>query len=89
MAKKVKQHKQKSLKKTMLKEIEGKLAETLKEYHKKVSEKKFSKTLRKAGRILSQTLAVEHISIVPGKQPRQKKTKLVSQTGSEVKSTGQ
>ena len=43
MAKKAKQHAQKSLKKTMLKEVQGKLAESLKEYHKKISEKKFQK----------------------------------------------
>lgn len=89
MAKKVKQHKQQSIKKTILREIEGKLAESVKEYHKKVSEKKFSKKLRKAGKLLSQSLAVKNISAVPGKQPKSKKTKRPSQTESDVKSIGQ
>jgi hypothetical protein len=75
MAKKVKQHTQKSLKKTMLKEIQGKLAETLKEYHKKVSEKKFNKRLRKAGKILSASLAIESITLVSKKQPKPRKEK--------------
>ena len=89
MAKKVKQHKQQSIRKTMLREIEGKLAESLKDYHKKVSEKKFSKKLRKAGKLLSQSLVVKNISAVPGKQPKTKKTKRASQTESDVKSIGQ
>jgi hypothetical protein len=73
MAKEVKQHKQKSLKKTILKDIEGKLAESLKEYHKKVSEKKFKKRLHKAGKILSESLTTKSITIVPKKQAKQKK----------------
>lgn len=73
MAKEVKQHKQKSLKKTILKDIEGKLAETLKEYHKKISEKKFKKKIRKAGKILSDSLTIKHIAIVPKKRAKQKK----------------
>lgn len=89
MAKKVKQHKQQSIRKTILREIEGKLAESLKEYQKKVSEKKFSKKLRKAGKLLSQSLAIKNISAVPGKQPKVKKTKRASQMESDVKSIGQ
>ena len=78
MAKKVKQHPQKSLKKTILKDIEGKLAESLKEYHKKISEKKFKKKLRKAGKILTSSLATENITVVPNKQPKPKKTNVVA-----------
>jgi hypothetical protein len=89
MAKKIKQHKQKSIRKTMLREIEAKLAESLKEYHRKVSEKKFSKKLRKAGKLLSQSLAVEKISAVRGKKAKPKKTKQASQTESDIKSVGQ
>jgi len=73
MAKEVKQHKQKSLKKTILKDIEGKLAETLKEYHKKISEKKFKKKIRKAGKILSDSLTIKPIVLVPKKKAKQKK----------------
>lgn len=85
MAKKVKQHTQKSLKKTMLKEVQGKLAESLKEYHKKISEKKFKKKLRKAGKILTNSLAKESITVVPKKEPKQKKEK--SATTSELVSS--
>ncbi|HEY4156008.1 MAG TPA: hypothetical protein VGM24_11290 [Puia sp.] len=74
MAKKVKQHSQKSIKKTILKDIEGKLAETLKEYRKKVSEKKFKKSLRKAGKILGNSVTIESIAVVPKKQSKSKKT---------------
>jgi hypothetical protein len=63
MAKKNKQHSQKSLKKTLIKEIESKLGEVVKDYHKKISEKKFGKELRKVGKILSRSLAKEHITI--------------------------
>ena len=75
MAKKAKQHAQKSLKKTMLKEVQGKLAESLKEYHKKISEKEFQKKLRKAGKILTNSLAKENITLVPKKEPKEKKVK--------------
>jgi hypothetical protein len=64
MAKKSKQQSQKSVKKTLLKEIEHKLSETVKGYHKKVSEKKFEKNIRKAGKILSKYLTKEQITVV-------------------------
>lgn len=82
MAKKAKQHAQKSLKKTMLKEVQGKLAESLKEYHKKISEKKFQKKLRKAGKILTDSLAKENITVVPKKEQKEKKVKTA--TASEL-----
>ena len=89
MAKKVKQHQQKSLNKIILKEIEGKLSESLKDYHKKVSDKKFSKKLRKAGKILSRSVTKENISVVPKKLAKPKKVKSTSNTESDLKSTGQ
>ena len=55
---------QKSVKKTLLAEIENKLAETLKGYYKKISDKKFEKEIRKAGKILSKHLTKEQITIV-------------------------
>jgi hypothetical protein len=64
MAKKSKQHSQKSAKKTLLKEIENKLADTVKGYHKKISDKKFEKDIRKAGKILSKSLTKEQITVV-------------------------
>jgi hypothetical protein len=64
MAKKQKHDSHKSIKKVLLKEIESKLSEVAKEYHKKISDKKFAKELRKAGKILSKSLAKEHITVV-------------------------
>ena len=64
MAKKSKKPSQKSVKKTLLGEIENKLAETLKGYYKKISDKKFEKEIRKAGKILSKHLAMEQITVV-------------------------
>jgi hypothetical protein len=64
MAKKSKQHSQKSAKKLFLKEIENKLAETVKGYHKKISDKKFEKDIRKAGKILTKSLTREQITVV-------------------------
>jgi len=63
MANKTKQPSPQSLKKTLLKEIEVKLADTVKGYHKKVSEKKFKKKLHKVGKILSKSLAKEQITV--------------------------
>jgi hypothetical protein len=63
MAKKTKQPSQKSAKKKLLKEIEIKLADTVKGYHKKISEKKFEKDIRKAGKILSKSLTKEQITV--------------------------
>ncbi len=64
MAQKTKKPSQKSVKKTILKEIEIKLAETLKGYFKNVSDKKFEKELRKAGKILSKHLTKDQITVV-------------------------
>jgi hypothetical protein len=64
MAKKKKQPSQKAAKKTLLKEIETKLADTVRGYHKKISDKKLGKQIRKAGRILSKSLTKEQITVV-------------------------
>lgn len=64
MAKKNKQHSLKSVKKTLLKEIESKLTETVKGYHKKISNKKFDKQIHKAGKLLSKSLTKEQITVV-------------------------
>ena len=73
MAKKTKQPATKSIKKALLKEIEIKLADTVKGYHKKVSEKKFEKKLHKAGKILSGSLAKEQITVVHKEKVKEKK----------------
>jgi hypothetical protein len=68
MAKKVKQ--KKSQKKAILDEIEGKLAETVKGYSRKTSEKKFKKNLHKAGKILSRSLTKDQITVVHKEKPK-------------------
>lgn len=76
MAKKTKQHSGKSAKKTLLKEIEIKLTDTIKGYHKTISDKKFEKELRKAGKILSGYLTKEQITVVhkeKAKAPKKEK----------------
>ncbi len=64
MAKKSKQPTQKSVKKSLLSEIETKLADTFKGYYKKISDKKFEKELHKAGKILSKHLTKDQITVV-------------------------
>ena len=64
MAKKSKQPSSKEVKKTLLKEVENKLTETLKGYYKKINDKKFEKEIRKAGKILSKHLTKEQITVV-------------------------
>ena len=65
MAKKNKEKAPKSSKKTLLKEIETKLTETVKGFHKKTSEKKLEKQIHKAGKILAKSLTnKEHIKVV-------------------------
>ena len=80
MAKKIKQPTQKSVKKSLLKEIEGKLAESVKDYHKKVSPKKFEKKLHKAGKLLSKSLVKEQITVAHKKKVKgPKKAKKVAE----------
>jgi len=65
MAKKTKEQSQKSSKKALLKEIEIKLADTVKDFHKKSSEKKLGRQIHKAGKILAKSLTnKEHIKVV-------------------------
>ncbi len=77
MAKKTKALSPKETKKTLLKEIEIKLTETLKGYYKKISDKKFEKEIRKAGKILSKHLTKDQITVVhKEKDNTPKKTKV-------------
>ena len=65
MAKKNKEKSPKSSKKSLLKEIENKLTETTKGFHKKTSEKKLGKRIHKAGKILAKSLTnKEQIKVV-------------------------
>ncbi len=73
MAKKSKQPSQKSAKKSLLSEIETKLADTVRGYYKKISDKKFEKELRKAGKILSKHLTKDQITIVHKKKTKSPK----------------
>lgn len=76
MAKKSKQPSQKDVRKTLLKEVENKLTDTLKGYFKKISDKKFEKEIRKAGKILSRHLTKEQITVVhkeKAKAPKKEK----------------
>jgi hypothetical protein len=76
MAKKTKQPSQKDIKKTLLKEVENKISETLKGYYKKISDKKFEKEIRKAGKILVKHLTKEQITVVhkeKSKTPKKEK----------------
>jgi hypothetical protein len=68
MTKKKNRHSSKSLRKTLIKEIEVKLTEALNDFHKKISDRKFEKQIHKAGKFLSKSLAKEHITIVHKKK---------------------
>ncbi len=88
MAKKIKQTSQKSLKKTLLRQIEGKLTESLKDYPKKISEKKYKKTIRKAGKILTNLVALHPVKATSKndkKKPDKKKTEAKPEAKAEVK----
>jgi hypothetical protein len=76
MAKKSKQPTPKAGKKILLKEIENKLKETVKGYHKKVSKKTLGKKIHKAGKILANSLTKEQITVVhkeKSKEPKKDK----------------
>ena len=65
MAKKNEAQSPKPSKKALLKEIETKIAETVKDFHKKTSEKKLGRQIRKAGKILAKSLTnKEQIKVV-------------------------
>ena len=64
MGKEKKPNKKKKLKKSLLKEIENKLSETIKGYSRKISAKKLDKQIHKAGKILVKSLTPEQIKVV-------------------------
>jgi hypothetical protein len=74
MAKKVKQTSQKSIRKTLLSQIEGKLSETLKDFPKKLSEKKYKKKIHKAGKILAGSIAIKPVKVEVKEEKRSKKS---------------
>ncbi len=67
----------KKLKKSLLREIESKIAETIKGFHKKTSEKKLEKQIHRAGKLLAKSLTnKEHIKVVhkeKAKTPKKEK----------------
>ena len=65
MGKNNKDQSPKKSKKSLLREIESKIAETVKGFHKKTSEKKLEKQIRRAGKLLAKSLTnKEHIKVV-------------------------
>jgi hypothetical protein len=67
--------------KALLREIESKIAETIKGFHKKTSEKKLEKQIRKAGKLLAKSLThKKHIKVVHKEKTKApKKEKKVSE----------
>ena len=67
----------KTSKKALLKEIESKIAETVKGFQKKTSKKKLEKQIRRAGKLLAKSLTnKEHIKVVhkeKAKSPKKEK----------------
>jgi len=89
MAKKIKQTSQKSIRKTLLDQVESRLTESLMDFPKKISEKKFRKTIRKAGKILTHSLASKPISAsvkTDQKKSKKKKTEVKPDTQIEAAS---
>ena len=83
MGKNNKSRSPKTSKKSLLKEIESKIAETIKGFQKKTSEKKLEKQIRRAGKILAKSLtSKEHIKVVHKKKIKApKKEKKVVEKG--------
>jgi len=77
MGKKKKDQSPKTSKKSLLREIESKIAETVKGFHKKTSEKKLEKQIHRAGKLLAKSLTTkEHIKVVhkeKAKAPKKEK----------------
>jgi hypothetical protein len=71
MAKKNKPESKKLQKKSLLKEIEIKIAETVKGYHRKISAKKLEKQIHRAGKILAKSLVKEQITVAHKEKPKQ------------------
>lgn len=74
MAKKIKQTSQKSIKKNLLDQVENRITESLKDFSKKISDKKFRKTIHKAGKLLTRSLATKPVK-APLKIKKTKKNK--------------
>ena len=64
MPKEKKPNEKKNLKKSLLKEIENKLSETVKGYSRTISAKKLEKQVHKAGKILVKSLSPKQIKVV-------------------------
>ena len=65
MGKNNKDQSSKTSKKSLLREIESKIAETVKGFQKKTSEKKLEKQIHRAGKLLAKSLTnKEHIKVV-------------------------
>jgi len=81
MGKNNKDQSPKKSKKSLLREIESKIAETVKGFHKKTSEKKLEKQIRRAGKLLAKSLTnKEHIKVVhKEKRKAPKKEKKVAE----------
>lgn len=73
MAKKIKQTSQKSIKKNLLDQVENRLTESLMDFPKKISDKKFRKTIHKAGKIITNSLATKPVTASKSKIKKAKK----------------
>ena len=74
MGNKKKDDSSKTSKKSLLKEIEGKLTETVKGFNKKTNNKKLEKQIRKAGKLLAKSLtSKEQIKVVHKKKVKSPK----------------
>ena len=81
MGKNSKNQSPKTSKKSLLREIESKIAETVKGFQKKTSKKKLEKQIHRAGKILAKSLTnKEHIKVVHKKKTKApKKEKKVAE----------
>ena len=71
MGKNNKNRSPKTSKKSLLREIESKIADTVKGFQKKTSGKKLEKQIRKVGKILAKSLTnKEHIKVVHKKKTK-------------------
>ena len=76
MPKEKKPSEKKGLKKSLLKEIEKKISESVKGYNRKISAKKLDRQIHKAGKILVRSLSAEQIKVVhkeKNKSPKKEK----------------
>ena len=80
----MKQNSLKSLKKSLLLKIEGKLSESLTEFPKKINEKKYKRVIHKAGKLLTKSLVINPVKAAENKQeqkkPKKKKTEINTET---------